>query len=109
GLFAAIAWGFGMFPAYPVSAFIVDALLCLLALGGVRFARRLHRALAHRLSSARRVLVIGTGDPAEQVVRGLLSHPRCNYQIVGVVGDDRESVGLHMHAVPIVGCVDQLA
>ena len=54
------------------------------------------------------MLVVGAGDPAEQVVRDLLQHPRVAYEVVGLVGGDARETGLRIHAVPIAGGYDDL-
>ncbi len=96
------------FPAYPTSLVTLDGLLCIIALSALRVARRVHRSLRCRVQHPRRVLVVGVDDSAERTLRELAVHPRFDYRIVGMVGENRASYGLRIHNVPVVGCCDEL-
>ncbi len=106
--FWALLSGPAAFAAYPRSVVILDGILCVAALAGVRVARRVHRTLRNQLLSTRSVLLVGGGDPAERALRDLMSHPRYDYQVVGLVTDDPSSRGRRIHNVPIVGCYEEL-
>ena len=98
----------GLFPGYPRSVVLLDGLLCLAALIGVRVGRRLHREIRNGGVATRRVLLVGSGDSTERVLRDLLGPSRQDVQVVGLVAEDRAHVGLSMHCVPILGSADQL-
>ena len=106
---ALIAWAAPGAGGYSRSVVVLDGLLCLMALSGIRIARQLHRDLRGKTLVPRRALVVGADESAERVMRGLMSHPRFDYRIVGIVGGDRSSSGLSIHSVPIIGGYDQLA
>jgi FlaA1/EpsC-like NDP-sugar epimerase len=98
----------GLFPGYPRSVVLIDGLLCLAALIGVRVLRRLHREIRNGAAATRRVLLVGTGDSTERVLRELLGPSRQDVQVVGLVAEDRANVGLSIHCVPILGSADDL-
>ena len=104
---ALLSWP-AAFAAYPRSVVILDGMLCVAALAGARVARRVDRMLRNRLVNTRSVLLVGGGDPAERALRDLLSHPRYDYQVVGLVTDDPSARGLRIHNVPIVGTFEEL-
>ena len=93
---------------YPPSVLILDGLLCVVALSGVRIVRRLHGELREKVLASRRIVIVGVDDSTESMLRELMSHPRHDYRIVGLVSGDRSTLGLRIHNVPIVGCYDQL-
>ena len=55
-------------PGYPRSVHLIDAILLVCAMSGVRLTRRIFTGLP-RMSEARRVLICGAGDSGEMVVR----------------------------------------
>ena len=94
-------------PGYPVKVLLLDGLVCLALLVGVRVTRRLHREIRHQARATRRVLLVGAGDSAERVLRDLQGPGRPDVQVVGLVGEDPSTVGLLIHSVPILGsCAD---
>lgn len=92
---------------------IVDALLNLLAIGGIRFSLRLYRDYLVHLSDGspkekESVLVIGAGDGGEMVVRELKKNPRAAYSVVGLIDDKPSMQGKIIHQVSILGTIDEL-
>ncbi|HEV8479155.1 MAG TPA: polysaccharide biosynthesis protein [Candidatus Eisenbacteria bacterium] len=98
----------GLLPGYPRSVVLLDALVCMTGLIGVRVLRRLHREIRNGVVATRRVLLVGTGDHTERVLRELLGPSRTDVRVVGLVAQDLSSVGLSMHCVPILGSAEQL-
>ena len=99
--YALIHWGFGLIP-YPRSVFIVDSLLLIFFLGGIRLARRIHRELAY-VERQKRVLIYGAGDIGEMIVRDMRNNESYEYEPVGFVDDDPAKRGQTIHGVPILG------
>ena len=96
------------FSSYPRPVILIDLILSLTLLGGIRLVRRIHRELGGSSSRTRRVLVVGSGDAAERIMRGLLAAGRGEYRIVGLIDNDPKSRGAWIHNAPVLGGIDDL-
>jgi FlaA1/EpsC-like NDP-sugar epimerase len=88
--------------AYPRSVFLIDAMLLVCLMGGVRLAYRMSPALPTS-SKRKRVLMIGAGDAGEMIVREMRRHPEYGCEPVGFVEDDPQWRGQCIHGVPVLG------
>jgi len=88
---------------YPRSVAIIDALLLLSLLGGLRLAWRMLSHVTHvtRGRQGRRVLIIGAGDAGDMIVREMRKGGI--YQPVGFVDDDPSKTGRSIHGVKVLG------
>lgn len=93
--------------AYPRSVFIIDAMLLICLMGGVRMARRILEGSTRR-PGAKRVLVYGAGNAGELIVRDILQNPRFGATPIGFIDDDYRKVGQRIHGVPVLGSRAQL-
>lgn len=94
--------------AFPISIYILEALLTTAFLTGVRFAcrRRLNGTARRRRGDVgKRVLVIGAGDAAESLIREL---PRGGYVPVGCIDDNPAKRDFTVHGVPVLGKTDDV-
>ncbi|MCX7804412.1 MAG: polysaccharide biosynthesis protein, partial [Planctomycetota bacterium] len=110
-VFAVAAYLFLSPFGYPRSILLLDWMLTILVVGGLRISiralreRQLWDAVA---PSARRVLIVGAGDAGETLAREILSRPRLNYAPVGFVDDDPSKHGSYIHGVRVLGGVDDI-
>ena len=98
---------------FPRAVLVIDWLLSLFLVGGLRFA---FRALAEvRVNSGdsnghvRHVLVVGAGDAGALVVREMQKNPQLNFKPVCFLDDDTNKQGQQIHGVSVVGKLDDLA
>jgi FlaA1/EpsC-like NDP-sugar epimerase len=89
-------------PAYPRSILVMDSVLLVLAMGGVRLGRRLFHDLS-RVERSKRVLVLGAGDAGEHIVRDMKRANEGDYEPIGFIDDDPAKVGTLIHGVPVLG------
>lgn len=90
--------------ALPRSIFVLDYLLTLFLIGGLRSAKRIYGGLFRGFSDqGRRVLIVGAGDAGEQIVRAMLQEKRSRYFPVGFVDDDPAKQGIAVHGVHVLG------
>jgi len=109
----AIAWVIGLFTphGFPRSVPVVDGLLTLLLVGGVRFSARAVRELrlGAQLPNRRPVLIVGAGDAGSLIARELHSQKQAQHETAGFVDDDPNKLGMRIHGVPVVGVLADLA
>ncbi len=96
--------------AFPSSVLMIDWLLCLALVGGVRLTLRAVRESRHpgRNGEGRRALIVGAGDAGEMLLRELGRSPVLEYDILGLVDDDPAKRHMRIHDVEVIGTVDQL-
>jgi FlaA1/EpsC-like NDP-sugar epimerase len=104
----AITHGILGITVYPRSVFIIDAVLLIVLMGGVRMARRIYDVSGSR-AGGKRVIVYGAGDAGELIVREMLQDPTMRWNPLGFVDDNPHRVGLRIHGIPVIGGRDRLA
>ena len=102
-----VNWGFN-FPDYPRSIYIIDSILLVGFLCGVRIAVRLFRE-RKVLRKTKRVLIIGAGDAGENIVREMQTHSTSSYTPIGFVDDDESKVATRIHGVKVLGTRQDLS
>ena len=100
-LYGWVHWGLGM-SDYPRSIFIIDSLLLVGFVAGVRLPRRLLRErVLYR--SKKRVLIVGAGDSGERIVREMKTHASQRYQPIGFIDDHVALLHQRIHGVKVLG------
>jgi FlaA1/EpsC-like NDP-sugar epimerase len=103
------------FYGFPRSALIIDWLLSMAAVGGLRFALRLlaeNQALSSmpNLSpQCKRILIVGAGDAGALVVRELQKNPQINLNPIGFLDDNPSKLKQQIHNIPVVGTLSDMA
>jgi len=106
------------------SVLILDALLSLMLVGGIRLLIRVfiqktipesffNPAIFPFLNPVRekrkRLLIVGAGDAAEKMLREILGNRQVKYRPVGFLDDDPRKWGQAIHGVPVLGAIDDIA
>ena len=87
---------------YPRSVLIIDALLLIGFVTGIRLPFRLLReGFIYR--HKKRVLIIGAGDTGERIVREMKTHRSSAYQPVGFIDDELSLRNKRIHGVKVCG------
>jgi FlaA1/EpsC-like NDP-sugar epimerase len=107
GLLISSRYVFG-FTAAPLSIYVLEMVLTIIFLIGIRFVcrRHLNRTAKRRKSDlGKRVLVVGAGDAAESLIRQLA---RGGYAPVGCVDDNPVKASYAVHGVSVLGTTAQI-
>lgn len=101
-VFFGLVHGYFGLPAYPRSVFVIDTMLLIFFLGGIRLGRRMYRRW-HSPQRKKKMLVYGAGDAGEMVVRDMQYNDFYDHEPIGFIDDDDAKVGLCIHGVPVLG------
>lgn len=101
-----------VFPEFSRGAVLIDFLLSLVAVGGLRFSLRLiaESQLQGRNNQirSRRVLVAGAGDAGALVAREMQKNPQANLSPVCFIDDDPAKQHQEIHSIRVVGQLKDL-
>jgi FlaA1/EpsC-like NDP-sugar epimerase len=109
-IFYLIVHGYLGLTNYPRSVFIVDSLILVFLMGGMRLARRLYLLVENRrIKAEKRVLIYGAGDAGEMIVRDMKNNGAlCRYEPVGFIDDNPAKLGQRIHGVPVLGAREDI-
>jgi FlaA1/EpsC-like NDP-sugar epimerase len=113
-LILVVLYSFKAFNGFVRSALIIDWLLTILFVGGVRFLVRLIAESAKRSAlisggmTAKRALIIGAGDAGALVVRELQKNPDLNLEPIGFLDDNPTKMRQQIHGIPVVGNLNDI-
>jgi FlaA1/EpsC-like NDP-sugar epimerase len=105
------------FQGFSRSVFIIDWILTVCLVGGVRASIRL--LLANNISTfwsfhpgdmekPKKLLIVGAGSAGEKVLREMHDNPRLRMQPAGLIDDDPHKQGKSIHGVPVLGTTNDL-
>lgn len=103
----------GFLPGYLRSVFVIDWLLSLAMVGGLRFTFRFLAETRRRFGElqagrVKRVLIVGAGDAGALVVKELQKNPQLNLIPVGFLDDNPTKQKQQIHGVPVVGTINEM-
>lgn len=107
------------FSGIPRSVLVFDFVLTMFFAGGLRLGVRLYYQREpgflrefcfwnNAIVESRRVLILGTGTLAEQLLREINSDGQLRMRVIGFVGQDGRHCGMKIHGFPILGEVGDL-
>lgn len=103
-----------LFEWFPRSVLVIDWLLALICVGGIRMSARvigesMSKAQKPRGSGQqKRVLVVGAGEAGTMVLREALRNPQLGLEIVGFLDDESFELGKRIHGTRVLGRVERL-
>ena len=96
---------------FPRSVVLIDLLLCVTAMGGMRVAIRIWRERDQRPSSRHIetvALIAGAGSAGIRLLDEIESRPHLRTAVAGFVDDDVAKVGLRVSGTPVLGRIDHI-
>jgi FlaA1/EpsC-like NDP-sugar epimerase len=105
------------------SVLILDALITVMLVGGIRLLIRVYIQKTIPASffnpaffpffnpdhaKRTRLLIVGAGDAAEKMLREILDNPRVKYRPVGFLDDNPRKQGQAIHGIPVLGAIDDI-
>ena len=110
-LFPAALLLFGTLEGIPPSVFVLDWVLVVALMAGVRVVARVVRERARPVPAARgqRTFIIGAGVAGERLLRHILHGGPGAFDVVGLIDDDPAKRGRSLHDVSVLGTAEQLS
>lgn len=104
----------GVFTGFPRSVPIIDFVLSLLAVGGIRLGIRLFAS--HKSAKAtraaqkymKRVLIVGAGEAGVMVCKEMLKNPQLHLKPIGFIDDDKNKINQEVNGVRVLGLISQV-
>jgi len=96
---------------HPRSVFVMDWLMLIMALSGLRIFFRIAVEKLNKPPrvSTKKVLIIGAEDAGELLVREFLKQPNLGYRPVGFLDNDPKKLGICIHGVLVMGNISRLS
>jgi len=107
-------WAFPGTIGFPRSAIIIEFLLSLIVLGGIRFASRIRQegldegGAPAMAGPPRPVLIYGAGEAGAQLAREMRRNRALRLEPVGFLDDDHAKRGQTIYGIEVIGVVDDL-
>ena len=94
----------------PTGVLVLDFLTTVFIVSAARLGFRIYREERRPVSTEgiRRVLVVGAGDAAENILREILRMSEERYRVVGLVDDDPAKLGMMIHGAQVLGTTQQI-
>lgn len=100
-VYVAVRWGMGL-DSYPQSIYLLDTVLLIVLLGGVRLSWRYYRESGGSKRQTR-VVIYGAGRAGASLVRSLKESAAIKYEPVGFIDDDPAKIGRRIYGVRVLG------
>ncbi len=90
-------------PSYPRSIFVIDWLLNILLLSGMRLLRRFNEVRIDGNNVKMRVIIIGAGDATDMLLRDIEHNPIYSFEVIGLIDDVPDKKGYRIRNIPVLG------
>ena len=103
-IYALVTFASGI-TSFSRSIFLLDAIMSVALIGGVRFMIRLYTesVAAQAAPASRNLLIVGAGNTARLMVREIRQNPNIPLLPVGLLDDDRSKHGAKVEGVRVLG------
>ena len=104
-----------LFTGFPRAVLVIDWLLSILLVGGLRFSLRMisdvrsSSPIPKNSGKIKTGLIVGAGDAGALVVRELQKNSQMNFSPVGFLDDNPAKLNQQIYGVPVIGTVNDLS
>jgi FlaA1/EpsC-like NDP-sugar epimerase/UDP-N-acetylmuramyl pentapeptide phosphotransferase/UDP-N-acetylglucosamine-1-phosphate transferase len=88
---------------YPRSVFMIDPILTICVIGGIRFAVRVNIESARQQASQAATVIVGAGQAGTTIARELRANEKLGYFPIGFADDDPTKRGLKIQGIKVLG------
>lgn len=105
----------GVFEGLPRSVLVIDWILSLVFVGGIRFSLRILGdafsvgSVPSKNGDQRKLLIVGAGDAGALVVREIQKNPQINLFPIGFLDDNAAKQKQQIFGIPVVGTINDLS
>jgi FlaA1/EpsC-like NDP-sugar epimerase len=96
---------------FPKSVLFIDTIISLLFFLGLRASKRLFLENIHSRKNSgngKKTIIIGAGNTGDMVIRDIKKQGYKDYIPVGLLDDDINKIGRHIHGLKVYGATDML-
>ncbi|MHC6180709.1 polysaccharide biosynthesis protein [Clostridium sp. JNZ X4-2] len=96
---------------FPYTVHIIFWILSVLALGGIRFIYRVsedRNTGEYKKRKSKRLLIVGAGDASAMLIKEIKKHKNLNYNIIGLIDDDKSKKRKMINGIKVLGGRDQI-
>jgi len=94
---------------YPRAVFLIDPLVTILVIGGMRFAVRAYSESARNDATQANTLIVGAGAAGAAIARELKQNEKLGYNLVGFIDDDPAKKRERIHGIKVLGNTNDLS
>lgn len=98
-------------PVFPRSIFLIDWILSVILLSGLRISKRVYLELIIKkrfIGRGTKTLIIGAGNTGEMILRDIARQNFSDFYPVGFLDDDTRKIGAYIHGIKVIGSTDKL-
>ena len=97
------------FKDYSRAVFVIDWLLTLILVGGIRLTLLTFREyLENYRKDGKRIVIIGAGDAGEMILREIRNNNSIDFKVIGFLDDNPRKHNVRIHGVKVLGNSEDL-
>ncbi len=102
---------FPLFSRFPRSIFLMDGIISLFFIAGIRISKRLFLEVMFKRRNqgkGEKTIIVGAGNTGEMILRDMARQEGAEFYPVALLDDNRNKIGAYMHGVKVFGATNEL-